>query len=322
MWQVLGIEATDDPSAIRRAYAARLKSLDPDRDPDAFKTLRQAYESALARAERRRSTSKKPERAHHTAEEDGDAGSESERDPTTQTNVVVHARPGPDPLLADAEAESKAALQKFRRALAQREWLDAAAELVSASARGLLPLTQEEDLAAEVIGGAIADREFPSGDFAVLAIRLQWDAPLPWNRGPHDALRQQVRGRLDADAWYHVIAEQASYRPKPGLNLHARLWGDPKQIARTAAAMILGQAPHANALLFKKWLDPLVDQAERHQQHLPGRIDPTVVAAIRTTLGSAKPVVAVSKRKNARRYWLWIFLGVLLIHFLIALVRS
>ena len=45
-WDVLGVEPTTDQSAIRRAYAARLKTIDADRDPAAFIKLREAFEQA------------------------------------------------------------------------------------------------------------------------------------------------------------------------------------------------------------------------------------------------------------------------------------
>ena len=48
MWDVLGIDPTDDPKAIRRAYAARLRQMDPDREREAFARLREALEWALA----------------------------------------------------------------------------------------------------------------------------------------------------------------------------------------------------------------------------------------------------------------------------------
>ncbi len=50
VWTRLGIEPTDDTRAIRKAYAARLKTIDPDTDPAAFIALREALEEALAYA--------------------------------------------------------------------------------------------------------------------------------------------------------------------------------------------------------------------------------------------------------------------------------
>lgn len=53
IWERLGIDPASDRKAIRRAYAARLKSVHPEEDPEGFKALREAFELALSHAEGR-----------------------------------------------------------------------------------------------------------------------------------------------------------------------------------------------------------------------------------------------------------------------------
>lgn len=51
-WRLLEIDANSDTKAIRRAYAAKLRAIDPDEDPEAFTALREARDRALAIAAR------------------------------------------------------------------------------------------------------------------------------------------------------------------------------------------------------------------------------------------------------------------------------
>jgi hypothetical protein len=50
IWATLDLDPTTDRTAIRRAYAARLKAMDVDADPDGFARLREARDLALAHA--------------------------------------------------------------------------------------------------------------------------------------------------------------------------------------------------------------------------------------------------------------------------------
>ena len=57
-FNTLGIEATKEEKEIKKAYRAKLHTVNPEDNPDGFKRLREAYEEALKYA---RQKEEKPE---------------------------------------------------------------------------------------------------------------------------------------------------------------------------------------------------------------------------------------------------------------------
>ena len=85
-WDRLGIGRTPDTRAIRRAYATELKAIDPEADPDAFLTLRKAYERALAMA---------PYAATEPEDEDEEAEEAGDRVGDDETAAIAEPAPWP-----------------------------------------------------------------------------------------------------------------------------------------------------------------------------------------------------------------------------------
>lgn len=47
-WQILGIEPTTDKVLIKKAFAVKVKENPPDKDPQKYQEIREAYNNALA----------------------------------------------------------------------------------------------------------------------------------------------------------------------------------------------------------------------------------------------------------------------------------
>ena len=100
-WSLLGIDATEDTRAIRRAYAAQLKAIDIDAEPEHYAALRTAREEALRLAgEGIAPVDPRDARWHDPTPEDSDAGGEAQgvrlavnpfRLPTIESAVVAAA---------------------------------------------------------------------------------------------------------------------------------------------------------------------------------------------------------------------------------------
>jgi hypothetical protein len=98
--RVLGLGSDADERAIKRAYAARLKTTRPDEDPEGFQRLNEAYQAALQWAKQQPARPKPPP----VAEADGEVRDGMRVEATAAPMVDIVAVPGAD--IAPPIAES------------------------------------------------------------------------------------------------------------------------------------------------------------------------------------------------------------------------
>ncbi|MBD8678279.1 hypothetical protein [Sphingomonas sp. CFBP 13720] len=148
-WAVLGIDPTIDKSAIRRAYATKLKAMDVDADPDGFARLRAARDATLAGAD--------SGTVMVADEPDEDADWIDDGDWFDEIDV---ARAHHEPPVADADGELTAAIDAHYRALVDLLFADDAP-----------PTVTELDAIAHHGRALLADPRLEQVDFAASAER-------------------------------------------------------------------------------------------------------------------------------------------------------
>jgi len=287
MWEELGIVPTADPKAIRRAYAGRLRSLDPDRDPAAFQRLRQAFEAALSQAER-------PARAAPQATREprlNPLTPKSDSKPTPPLRVIApshHRTSGENrSLLIDDkhtrivmdDAQRRAVFQACRSALAAGDVEAAFARLMDGWAQGLVPIAEEDDIVAEVMAAAVDDRTLPAERFQFVAHHLDWDRPITVRTDTNVALRARVLLRLDAETWYATLLDNATKRERWPTFID--------QQERWLARVLLGLAPQWRVgLVHSGVIRWHLKRYGAFEPWLQGRIDPRLLARLKEALGS------------------------------------
>jgi hypothetical protein len=305
MWDELGIAPCHDAKAIRRAYAVRLKTLDPDRDPEAFARLRRALESALQGSGGTASAASADSDAPAAGISRPAARSEPEPDrvePEAGHSPAPHAENDREPELhppapsADHDdIRDRALLMALDGALRRRD-ADAATVLYyRAAATGALSLERAPDMLERLLAVAVDDMTLAAAAFRNLVRTAGLDAPQ--SRAPvASELRQRVLARLHAEDWYDELLAAAQQRK-----------GRVARRRRKIARLLLGRIgrhwhPRVDKPALKTWLA----QYKIHAAWLGDRIDP---AWIKTLEG---------RLRRREIFWLSIyvlFIGALLIQF-------
>jgi hypothetical protein len=270
MWDELGIRPCDDPKAIRRAYAARLKKLDLDRDPAAFARLREALEWALAEIDEGASPQFQPSRARSSEPDTGqvvrnDFGplqpiGDVSSDPVRRRSD----EPVPDDVSTaalewlDVSASERTVLDAFESALGRRD-AAAALSLFNSAALPLPDALAQIDRLFELL---VDDTTVEPAAFRELARTFRWDRPAE-DPGTSAELRRRVLARLAAEDWYDSLVAAAAPRA-PVTRKHAK-------VARLMLRRIgRYRLPRVDRAELKMRLDEL----RIHQTWLRDRIDP------------------------------------------------
>jgi hypothetical protein len=257
MWDELGIAPCDDPKAIRRAYAARLKKLDPDRELEAFARLRRALEWAL-----------------DGADEDNAGPRSSATSPlparSTQKSEPRPRLPEPD----HDDIRDRALLVALDAALRARNTHEATALYYRAAATGALSLESAPDMVERLLAVAVDDLTLDTAAFRHLtrAVGLaapQFRAPVAFE------LRQRVFARLYAEDWYEELLAKARQRKGRAARQQAKI-----------ARLLLGRiGRYRNPRVDKATLESSIAHYKIHAAWLQDRIDPARVRKIERRLG-------------------------------------
>ena len=279
MWDELGIDPTDDQKAIRRAYAARLRKLDPDYDVQAFTRLRVALERALAgvahapvpKAHASLATDASedlsdvldlPSAAEPGGLAAGDARMESAL-PSGAASIV------PD-WVADAAAD-QALLDELDHAFMSCDAPSAVKLYHRAAATGAVPLGGGSRLLERVLSLAVDDKTIDDADFLAFVRAFGCDQSNFWS--VQSETHKRVMARLVATDWYEARLAVADRRK-----------GETRKQARLAR-LILGRiGRYWMPRVDRGALRSSLDEYHIHEKLLSYRIDPAWIATLEARL--------------------------------------
>jgi TPR repeat protein len=242
LWDELGIAPTGDRSAIRRAYAERLKQTRPDDDPQGFARLRAAYEQAMAQAEAVISVERVLAREEPPV-------------PTEETSPREAPEAEADPKPIQQDAGEIAAIRAIVEAIDRGDVAAAAEALVAGREAGRFSLEDDMSLANQLLLQLATNRNLAGPAIIDAAVRLGWyGAAVPAFQSP---LLARLHARVNAERWLVSLREA-------GTSWHYFLGGQ----KAAAARLLLGRG---RAIL--SWIlppePPLLPILAQYRLHAP-----------------------------------------------------
>ena len=239
-WEVLGIAPTAEASAIRKAYAARLKQTRPEDDPAGFARLRAAYEAALQMAPRIAPPqrpplpeAKPPEPKPETAEAPKltPIPPQLPRPPTPRPPLPEPPKLGPirpaerepDPARRDQTSDmallelppaGQEATRNIVDALNRKANFEAARLLYAACEGNLLPLRTEFQLKDRLALALSTDEDLRTAQLQEIASQFGWYSGMVTPSTLANSPQARLATRLDRELAAER-AEKAAAQPEP-----------------------------------------------------------------------------------------------------------
>jgi hypothetical protein len=243
IWDILEIAPTTDETAIRRAYAALLKRVRPDDDPEGFRRLRGAYEAALR-------------------------GTATRAPPPPKQPVEPAATPVPAGETSAAPV-APSAEQRVAALIRRGDLQEAGTLLLTARGENTLALAPWMRLSDMLAARLAQDTAIPASQVERIATAFGWCGP---GAQPATSIVQTLLRRIDAERWIATVRANAAK--------WTRFFGND---TAAASAMLLsrGRLGLAGILPPYRELVPLLSGALSHGRWAAQSLDEDRLARLR-----------------------------------------